>query len=124
MTAVLEAAAKYDNVQKVEEVHLSIGKLTFVGEEQLKFCWGAVTDENELLKDSKLMISEQQVEVACDSCGYRGDLEVKEDPLYHYMVPVFACPKCGMDVEIIKGKDLLVTNVKLIIDEEEEYQDG
>ncbi len=103
----------------MEEVHLSIGRLAFVGEEQLKFCWGAVTDENDLLKDSKLIFTEQQVEVTCESCGYRGDLEVKEDPLYHYLIPVFACPKCGKDVEIIKGKDLLVTNVKLMIDDEE-----
>ncbi len=118
--AVIQAASGYDHVQMVEEVHLSIGRLAFIGEEQLRFCWGAVTDEKELLKGSKLIITKEEVEVSCPSCGYKGDLGVKEDPLYHYMIPVFACPKCSSDVEILKGKGITVNNVKLIIDDEEE----
>lgn len=120
VSAVVQAASEYDNVQSVDEVHLSIGRLAFVGEEQLRFCWGAVTDDNEMLKGSKLIITKEEVEVSCISCGYIGDLGVKEDPLYHYLIPVFACPKCSSDVEILKGKGIIVNNVKLIIDEEEE----
>ncbi len=101
----------------VEEVHLSIGKLTFVGEEQLRFCWQAVTAEMELLKGSILEITEDPVLIKCGSCGFEGDLEVKEDPLYHYMVPVFACPECGKEVEMIKGKGITVNNIKLLIDD-------
>jgi hydrogenase nickel incorporation protein HypA/HybF len=115
--AVVEAASAYDNVQKVEEVHLSIGKLTFLGEEQLRFCWGAVTAENPLLRGSDLIVTEEKVLVKCGSCGYEGDIEVKEDPLFHYMIPVFACPKCGSDVDIVKGKGVTVRNVKLMIED-------
>jgi hydrogenase nickel insertion protein HypA len=115
--AVIDAASRYEDVQKVEEIHISIGRLTFVGKEQLKFCWEAVTAENELLRGSSLFFSEEPVMVRCGACGYEGDLEVKEDPLYHYMMPVFACPKCGKDVDIIKGKGITVSNVKLLIDD-------
>ncbi|OYT45894.1 hypothetical protein B6U90_02215 [Thermoplasmatales archaeon ex4484_6] len=124
MQAVLEAAAGYDGVKKVEEVHLSIGRLTFVGEEQLRFCWQAVTEERELLKGSKLVISEEEVKVKCTSCGYQGDLEVKEDPLYHYMLPAFACPGCGSKVEIESGMGIMVRNVKLMVEDPEDDGDG
>jgi Zn finger protein HypA/HybF involved in hydrogenase expression len=49
-----------------------------------------------------------------------GDLEVKEDPLYHYMMPVFACPECGGEVEITRGNGVTITNVKLMIDDGED----
>lgn len=104
----------------MDEVHLSIGRLTFLGEEQLRFCWEAVTAENDLLKGSVLKISDEEVFVKCSSCDYEGDLEVKEDPLYHYMMPVFACPECGQDVDIIKGKGVTVSNVKLLIEDDED----
>jgi hydrogenase nickel incorporation protein HypA/HybF len=117
MNAVLEAAKDHENVVKIEKVHLSIGKLSFVGEEQLRFCWGAITEERDILKGSELIIIEEEVEISCSSCGYVGDLEVKEDPLYHYMMPIFACPKCKGEVEITKGNGVMITNVKLMIDD-------
>ena len=73
MKAVLEAAKGHDNVAKVETIDLSIGKLSFVGEEQLRFCWGAVTEEKELLKGSELIISQEEVEISCVTCGYTGE---------------------------------------------------
>ncbi|MGA1873156.1 MAG: hydrogenase maturation nickel metallochaperone HypA [Thermoplasmatota archaeon] len=120
MSAVLEALKDHPNATKVETVHLSIGKLSFVGEEQLRFCWGAITDEKEVLKGSKLEVRQEEVVISCSSCGYEGEMEVKEDPLYHYLMPVFACPECGLDVEIVKGKGVTITNVRLLIDDGEE----
>ena len=118
--AVIQAANDHEGVLSIDEVHLAIGKLAFVGEEQLKFCWGAVTEENDLLKNSRLIFTKQEVEVKCSSCNYIGDIEVKEDPIFHYMMPIFACPECKSDVEILKGKDITVNNVKLLIDDGEE----
>ena len=120
MNAVLEAAKGHDNVARIETVHLSIGKLSFVGQEQLRFCWGAITEEREMLKGSELVIDEEEVEISCSSCGYVGALEVKEDPLYHYMMPIFACPECSGEVEITKGNGVTITNVRLMIDDEGE----
>jgi hydrogenase nickel incorporation protein HypA/HybF len=117
VNAVVQAASEYEGVKSVEEVHLSIGRLTFVGEEQLRFCWGAVTEERDLLRGSALIITEEPVEVKCSSCGYEGGLDVKEDPLFHYMIPVFACPECSSDVEVVRGKGVTVKNVKLMIDD-------
>jgi len=120
MNAVLEAVKEHPNTTRVEKVHLSIGRLSFVGEEQLRFCWGAITEERELLKGSELVIGEEGVEISCGSCGYVGDMEVKEDPVYHFLMPVFACPECGGEVEITRGKGVTITNVRLMIDDGEE----
>jgi len=119
MNAVLEAVKNYETASRVERVQVSIGKLSFVGEEQLRFCWGAITEENELLRGCELMIGSEEVEISCSSCGYRGEMEVKEDPVYHFMMPVFACPECGSEVTITKGNGVMITNVKLMIDDGE-----
>jgi len=116
---VVSAAKGYEGVIRVEEVHLSIGRMTFIGREQLAFCWEAVSGERDLIKGSSLIITEEEVVVECSSCGYRGGLDDRSDPIYHYMLPVFACPRCGLDVDIIKGKGVTITNIKLLIDEEE-----
>ncbi len=117
-SAVMETVSSYDNVQSVERVEVSIGKLTFVGEEQLGFCWSAITEDNPLLKGSELSIGKEEVEIECGSCGYVGGMEVKEDPLFHYIMPHFACPRCKGEVEIKKGKGILITNVKLIVEDD------
>lgn len=120
MKAVLETVNGYENVEKVETVDLSIGKLTFVGEEQLRFCWGAITEDNVLLKGSELVFRTEDVEIRCCDCGYTGEMEINEDPMYHYIMPVFACPECKGDVEITKGKGILITNLKMVVDDGKE----
>lgn len=117
MNAVMEAVKEHPGASRVEKVHLSIGRLSFVGEEQLRFCWGAITEENPLLKGSELAISVDEVEISCRSCGYTGDMDVREDPMYHYLLPVFACPRCTGEVDIISGKGVMIGNIRLIIDD-------
>ncbi|MBN1389031.1 MAG: hydrogenase maturation nickel metallochaperone HypA [Candidatus Thermoplasmatota archaeon] len=117
MNAVLEAVKEHPNASRVEKVDLSIGRLSFVGDEQLRFCWGAITDECKLLKGCKLDISEEEVEISCRSCGYIGEMDVSEDPMYHFLLPVFACPECGGEVDITRGKGVTISNVRLMIDD-------
>lgn len=119
MKAVAEAVSDYENVLGVEEVKVRIGRVSFVGEEQLKFCWGAITEENPILKGSELIIEHEEVELSCSKCGHVGEMEVKEDPLFHYVLPVFACRKCGGEAELTKGKGVTITNVRLSVDDGE-----
>ncbi|MEA3558490.1 MAG: hydrogenase maturation nickel metallochaperone HypA, partial [Candidatus Thermoplasmatota archaeon] len=88
VSAVMETVRRYENVERVDTVNISIGRLTFVGEEQIKFCWGAITEEDPILKGSELVIGAEEVEIECSACGYLGEMEIKEDPIYHYMTPV------------------------------------
>ncbi|MEM0449731.1 MAG: hydrogenase maturation nickel metallochaperone HypA [Methanomassiliicoccales archaeon] len=109
--AVLEELKKYE-VERVEEVDLLIGELTFLGREQLEFAFDVVT-RGTILEGSKLMISEEKLEVDCTSCGYTGPVSYIEGTRDH-MVPDLSCPKCGAAVKVVKGKGCQVTSLKVV----------
>jgi hydrogenase nickel incorporation protein HypA/HybF len=109
---VLAELGKHD-VEKVEEVDLVIGELTFLGEEQLRFAFEVLTRDN-ILEGSKLNISYEKIEVRCHSCGYLGGVEYVDELADHMIVPNLSCPKCGSQVEVIKGRGCGVTSLKVV----------
>ena len=112
VNAVLEEAKKH-NAKRVNEVHLIIGKLTFLGLEQVKFAYKVLV-KNTILEDSKLRIEEKDGVVKCNSCGYAGDLRYEDDPVYHVPSPTLVCPKCGSVVNIVGGKECTIKSLKLV----------
>ncbi|UCE44069.1 MAG: hydrogenase maturation nickel metallochaperone HypA [Candidatus Bathyarchaeota archaeon] len=110
---VLDEAKKH-NAKKVAEVHLVIGKLTFLGLEQVRFSYKVLT-EGSIMENSKLLIETKDGAVKCSSCGYEGNFSTKDDPLYHMPVPTLQCPNCGGTVNIIGGRECLIKSVKLVV---------
>jgi hydrogenase nickel incorporation protein HypA/HybF len=108
----LEEAKKH-NAKRVNEVHLLIGKLTFLGLEQVKFAYNLLV-KNTILEGSKLHIEEKDGVVQCINCGYTGDLKYKDDPVYHVPSPTFTCPKCEGVVNIVGGKECTIKSIKLV----------
>ena len=108
---VLEEAKK-QNAKKVLEVHLVIGKMMFLGTEQVRFCYNILT-ENTIMKDSKLIIKEKEGAVECPNCGYRGTIKQKGDPAYHLPIPTLRCPKCGKTAKIVEGKECTIKSIKM-----------
>lgn len=99
-------------VEKVEEVYLTLGSLTFLGEDQLLFAYD-VLSKGTKLDGSKLVIEKEGVEVRCRSCDYRGEpVNIEGD--FHGMIPVLQCPRCGEDVEVIKGKSCTVRSIRVV----------
>lgn len=109
---VLEEAKKH-NAKRVNEVHLIIGKLTFLGIEQVKFAYDLLV-KNTIMEDSKLHIEEKNGVVKCSNCGYNGDLKYEDDPVYHIPSPTLNCPKCGDVVNIVGGKECTIKSIKLV----------
>ncbi len=105
--------AKKHGAKKVTEVHLVIGKLTFLGIEQVRFAYGILT-EYTIMKGSKLFIKEKEGIIECPSCGYKGTLEFKDDLMYHVPTPIFKCPKCGEAVKIVEGKECTIESIKMM----------
>lgn len=105
---------KKRNAKKVTEVHLVIGKLTFLNPEQVRF-WYEILTKDTIMKDSKLMIEESEGTVKCPNCGYEGDFKYVDDPALHIPTPTLNCPKCEGTVEIVGGKDCLIKNVKMLV---------
>ena len=109
---ILEEAKKH-NAKRVDEVHLIIGKLTFLGLEQVKFAYNVLV-KNTIMEGSKLHIEEKDGVVKCNNCGYTGDLKYEDDPIYHIPSPTLNCPKCEGVVNIVGGKECTIKNIKLV----------
>jgi hydrogenase nickel incorporation protein HypA/HybF len=112
VNSVLEEAKKH-NAKRVNEVHLKIGKLTFLGLEQVKFAYEILV-KNTIMENSKLHIEEKDGVVKCSNCGYASDLKYEDDPIYHVPSPALNCPKCGGAVNIVGGKECIIKSIKLV----------
>jgi len=111
--SVLEEAAKR-KAKKVTEVHLVIGELTFLGLEQVRFAYEALT-KGTIMGNSKLVIEEQEGAVKCSHCGYEGGFKYEDDPMYHVPVPTLKCPRCDSMVNIVAGKECTIKSIKMMI---------
>jgi hydrogenase nickel incorporation protein HypA/HybF len=110
--AVLSELGKHE-VEKVEEVVLAVGRLTFLGHEQLQFAFDILT-KGTRLEESKLKIEEEEVMVRCPGCHYEGGIDYIEDESFHFSVPILRCPSCGEKVEVTKGASCRVVSVKVV----------
>jgi len=107
--------ARTRNAKEVSEVHLVIGELTFLGLEQVRFSYKVLTEDT-MMENSKLFIETKKGVVKCGSCGYEGNLNYEDDPMYHVPIPTLHCPKCSGTVDIIGGRECLIKSIKLVVD--------
>jgi len=108
------AEAEKRGAKKVTEVNLVIGKLTFLGLDQVRFAYEVIT-KGTIAEGSKLVIEEREGFVKCSNCGYEGDFKYEDDPLYHVPVPTLKCPKCSSTVSITAGKECTIKNIKMLV---------
>ena len=113
--AVLAEAKNRGSIE-VKEVLLDVGALTFLGEEQMRFAYEVLTKDTPM-EGSEIVIREVPPEVRCASCGYDGAVGYSNDQIFHTAVPIFMCPDCGGGVDIIKGRECTVRNIRMAIEE-------
>jgi len=111
--------AERHKAKKVVQVNLAIGKLTFLGIEQVRFAYKLLVKDT-IAEKSKLVIKEKDGMVKCGKCGYEGDFKYEDNPMYHIPMPTLKCPKCGSIVEIVGGKECTIESIKLITDKDED----
>jgi hydrogenase nickel incorporation protein HypA/HybF len=109
--SVLKELEKHD-VLRVEEVVLTLGELTFLGEEQLQFAYEIITRDT-MLNGSKLVIEPEETELLCLTCGYQGKAD-KLGEEYHMSMPSLVCPKCRGKIKVLKGQSCRVTSMKVV----------
>ncbi len=112
--AIIEEARRY-KAKEVSRVILQIGELTFLGEEQLKFAFD-ILKEDTIMENAELVIEKIKAEVRCE-CGYQGGIEYGLKEEFHLMFPILKCPRCGKEVEIIRGRECLIKSVEMEIEE-------
>ena len=110
--SVLAEAEKQD-AKQVTEVHLVIGKLTFLGIEQVRFAYRILVEDT-IMKGSKLIIQEKDGVIECPSCGYKGTLETEDNIMYHVPIPILKCPECGEAAKIVEGKECTIERIRMV----------
>jgi hydrogenase nickel incorporation protein HypA/HybF len=111
------------SVKRVIAVRLAIGELSHVEEEQLRFCYMAITQET-LIQDSALEIDRIPAVVRCHHCEYSGRPKYWEDALSAAPVATLQCPNCGGAVEPVEGTDCAIKSVRFVSNEPVESVPG
>jgi len=113
------AEAKRNGAKKVAEVHLVIGKMTFLGKYQIRFAYD-ILKKDTIMNDSELIIEEQDGVIQCSSCGFKGPVPIEDDPAYHIPVPTLKCPKCGKEAKIVEGKECTIKSIRILKPQEKD----
>ena len=114
---ILKEAERH-KAKKVVQANLAIGKLTFLGIEQVHFAYKLLV-KGTIAEKSKLVIKEKGGIVKCSKCGYEGDFTYEDNPVYHIPTPTLKCPKCENTVDIVGGKECTIESIKLVTDKDE-----
>lgn len=110
--AVLRGAQR-ENATRVVKINLEIGELTFLNAEQVAF-WLAELLKDTIAEGAEIEYENLPAKVRCQKCGYEGPMAVREDPLFHTALPVFACPACKEGpLEILEGKNCIVKYIEI-----------
>ena len=117
VSAIIPEAEKR-NAIAVKVVHLEVGILTSLGKEQLTFAYEVLT-KGTVLEGSELSIADVQPEVKCTACQYSGPVDYLEDPFFHNMVPRLSCPECGGKVDVLKGLECNVRDMRITVEDQE-----
>ena len=96
---------------KVLRIDIEIGRLSFLSPEQVAF-WVKTSLEGSLAEGAEVHIERVEPQISCRACGYRGTLEMEDDPLYHVPLPSFSCPECRSgEIDIEKGRECVVKRI-------------
>ena len=110
--AVMAELAKHD-VEKVEEVNLVVGEMTYLGRDQLSFAFEIMTRDT-VLDGSKPDLRGREGRGLVPSCGFQGAAEYYVDESFHNNIPKLSCPKCGAGVKVTKGKSCRISSIKVV----------
>ncbi len=92
-------AALDHGAERVIRVHVDMGELAMANPEQVKFLFEAISGEDPLFSGTELSCHTIAPVVRCD-CGYEGS-------------ELYVCPGCGKLPDLVKGREILVTNIEV-----------
>lgn len=102
--ATAKKAALENSATHVKKVYIDVGEMTMINPEQVIFLFETMCEEDSLFKECKIESRNVPVKSTC-SCGYEGPER-------------FVCPNCGLLPEIIEGKEVVVANIEIEVDDE------
>jgi hydrogenase nickel incorporation protein HypA/HybF len=100
--ATARKAALEHQAIKINRIVIDIGEMAMVNPDQVEFLFRAIAEEDPLFKGVTFETHTIKPEVKC-SCGYEG-------------TTLYVCPVCGALPELVKGKEVLVSNIEVEVD--------
>ncbi|MDB6123271.1 MAG: hypA [Pedosphaera sp.] len=110
--SILDFVAKHQ-IRKVLDVRLTVGELTHLEAEQLRFCYTAMIEQT-AIQGSTLEVEAVRAEVNCPHCSYQGPPKYWEEALAMAPVPTLQCPQCGKATEAIQGHECAIKSIKYV----------
>jgi hydrogenase nickel incorporation protein HypA/HybF len=101
--ATARTAAIEHHANCVKKINVEVGKMAMVNPDQVIFLFDTIKEDDSLFSRTELECTEVDPRTRC-TCGYEGD-------------EVFVCPKCGALPELVKGREVVVTNIEIEVDD-------
>ena len=101
--ATAKKAALEHHADTVKTIRVEVGKMAMVNPDQVIFLFDTITEDDPLFAEAVLECNEVTAATKC-SCGYSGD-------------EVFVCPMCGALPELVRGREIVVTNIEIEVDD-------
>jgi len=97
--ATARTAALEHKATKVKKISVDVGKMAMVNPEQVVFLFNTIREDDPLFVQAELECKEVLPQSQCP-CGYAG-------------TEIYVCPQCGALPELVKGREIVVTNVEI-----------
>jgi hydrogenase nickel incorporation protein HypA/HybF len=101
--SVVDAVAEHAAGARVVAVRMSVGQLSGVVPDAMRFCFELITEGTQL-QGARLDIDQPSGVAHCESCGR--DFQLTD--------LVLLCPCGSADVAVLAGKELRITSVEVV----------
>jgi hydrogenase nickel incorporation protein HypA/HybF len=103
VSSVVESVVERTGPRRVTRVRLSIGRLSGVVVDSIRFCFDLVA-EGTTLEGAVLQVEEPGGHCRCLDCATEFDVDD----------PIVLCPACsGANVDVLSGRDLRIVSVEV-----------
>lgn len=101
--ATARTAALEHHAKQVKKISVEVGKMAMVNPDQVVFLFDTIKSDDPLFGKAVLDCHETDPETRC-ACGYTGS-------------EIYVCPRCGSLPELVKGREIVVTNVEIEVED-------
>jgi hydrogenase nickel incorporation protein HypA/HybF len=101
--ATARTAALDHQATRVKKISVDVGKMAMVNPDQVIFLFDTIKADDPLFNTAVLDCHEVDPETKC-VCGYTGN-------------EIYVCPRCGALPELVKGREIVVTNVEIEVND-------
>lgn len=102
--ATARMAALEHKATRVKKISVDVGKMAMVNAEQVVFLFNTIREDDPLFVQAVLECRDVDPETRCP-CGYTGS-------------EIYVCPRCGALPELVRGREIVVTNVEIEVNDE------